>query len=226
MNRLAKEIVGKLFDWGFNGRNTLIFASADLGEVDGSISGLNFLKNKLNIDLGWSERNIHPTLDDGFNFLKNDQKIDTNIVIFDDFIGSGKTMVKKINKLKKLISDSDLSVKSINVISYIAMNSGVDHVDQNTDVIVYCPLILKKGITDYENNSVALEKIKIAKDMESKLQAKCLNLKLKDFTLGFGESESLYQVYGHNCSNNIFPVFWWPRVTGGKARNTLFKRSR
>lgn len=220
MSDLAYKVVDQIVDWECVPKKTVIIATSNGNEIDGSVSGLQQLKDKFSIEDGWREKNLFPNFEASFDFIATN-KIE-NAIIFDDYIGSGKTMIKKINSLQKSILSKNLPIKSIYVVSFIGMNSGLEEVITKTGLKVFCPLILKKGISDFENSELAKKLIIEMKKMENKLQQK----NLQPFSLGYGKSESLYKVFGLNCSNNVFPIFWWPTIPGGKYRDTLFRRAK
>lgn len=224
MNELAYKLIDQIDQWEFNSEDTMILATSNGEEIDGSIYGLQILKNKLDSNKGWSERNLVPNFNASLNYLKG--KDNKNIIIFDDFVGSGKTIVKKYKEFDDLVKSYNIKVRSIRIMSYVSMQSGLLYVNKEVGEKFFSPLVLKKGITDYEVSPKKEVDISNMISLEKNLQKKLLGLHLKDFELGFGRSETLYQIYGNNCSNNVFPIFWWPKLHGGKVRNTLFKRLR
>ncbi|WP_458773197.1 phosphoribosyltransferase-like protein [Aeromonas caviae] len=45
-----------------------------------------------------------------------------------------------------------------------------------------------------------------------------------DYSLGYDRSETLYCAINDNCPNNVFPIFWWPKLANGEQYETLFHR--
>jgi len=223
MNDNAYQLIDKIKEWSINHVDVVMIATSDGDEIDGSVGGMQFLKNKLSTLDGWSERLLFSNFNAALNMIKTGK---SEVIIFDDFIGSGRTMVRKIKQFKEILKDLNIEGVQFRILGYAAMKHGIKHIHENLDVEVYCPVLLKKGITDFEEKELADSNKTLMKEIETTLQKNQSHLKLKDFTLGFDESETLYQVYGHNCSNNVFPLFWWPKALGGKPRNTLFKRLR
>lgn len=222
MNENAYQIVDKIREWDINPNNVVLVATSDGDEVDGSVAGLQFLKNKLATLNGWSEK----LLFSNFNAaLQSIQSGVTEVLIFDDFIGSGKTMVDKLNLFKNELVNKGIVGVNFRILGFAAMEHGIQHINENLDSSIFCPVKLKKGISDYESKHAEDYKC-LMEGLEISLQKNYKGLKLKDFSLGYKKSETLYQVYGNNCSNNVFPLFWWPNKKGGKPRNTLFRRLR
>lgn len=219
---LANDIYRKVIDWGFSPPNTLISAIADKDEVDGSIAGLQFIKNKFPAEKGWKEKYFIPSIVQVAHQAKNND----SIVLFDDFLGSGKTLKNKIEYLRKVLQERNIKPNSIKVVAYAGMEFGISDVASCSGLEVYSPIILKKGLTDFEDPKVLPEKIEQMISLEKKLGEKFKRLRLKDHSLGYRRSEALFQIQGYNCPNNLFPIFWWPTFSDNKVRNTLFKRAR
>ncbi|ABZ75090.1 hypothetical protein Shal_0515 [Shewanella halifaxensis HAW-EB4] len=207
---------------GFTHEDTLLVATSDGKESDGSTAGLyNFKEALSQIDQHWKEKNLVPSLAESFDKFKNHNI--KNVVIFDDFIGSGKTIVKKVNEFRQEMRNRDILHVKIYVFSYVGMKFGVKHATQKLSIEIFCPLQLQKGISDYKNSNPEILKSTVL-GMENKLGKNWKKLQLQDFKLGYKESESLYQLFRSNCSNNVFPIFWWPKNVSKKHRVTIFNR--
>lgn len=206
----------------FTHQDTLFIATSDGKESDGSTAGLYNFKSAL-AELGqyWKEDNLVPSLNMSFERCTSCHI--KNVVIFDDFIGSGKTIVKKVNEFREEMKARNVLHIKIYIFSYVGMKFGVEYAAQELDLDIYCHLLLQKGISDYTaSNPEGL--MSTVQDMESKLGNKWKKLKLRDFSLGYKQSEALYQLYRSNCSNNVFPIFWWGKDALKKHRVTLFNR--
>lgn len=221
---LSKKIVEKVGEWGFNPPNTFIaaIADADKSEVDGSIAGLQLMKNKFDSTKGWKGSYFYSSITKAAHEVKNND----NLVLFDDFIGSGKTLVRKLVYLKKTLADRKIKLKELKVVAFAGMEFGVKRVESESEVEVFCPILLKKGITDYETGSSIEIKKQLMRNLEEKLAKKFYQLKLSDHSLGYKGSETLFQINGQNCPNNLFPIFWWPKLRDNEPRKTLFQRLR
>lgn len=222
LESLSKKLVEKVGEWGFNPPNTLIAAIANKDEVDGSIAGLQFIKNKFDSTKGWKESYFYSSITKAANEVRNND----NLVLFDDFIGSGKTLEKKLVYLKKTLAERKIQLNELKIIAYAGMFFGIQHIKDACEVEVYCPIQLKKGITGFEDESSIENKKLLMRNLEGKLNPKFKKLKLIDHSLGYKESETLFQIHGYNCPNNVFPIFWWPTLSGNKTRKTLFQRIR
>ena len=209
---------------GFKPIDTLFVATSDVDESDGSTVGLNAFKPELEeLNQGWEEKNIVPSLE--LSFKKSENCHIKNVIIFDDFIGSGDTIVKKVNKfIQEMKSRNILKIK-VYIFSYVGMKFGIEDAERLLGIEIHCPIKLLKGISEYTNdNQKQLTETILA--MESKLAKNWNRLQVQKFSLGYKQSETLYQLYRSNCSNNVFPIFWWPRNVSGEHRVTLFNRLR
>lgn len=223
MKKHAQAIVKNIEEWNLEPKSVIMVALADEGDVDGSIAGLNFLKPRLSQLDGWSELMLFSTFEVAVKSISDGV---VNVLIFDDFVGSGKTMVKKVTAFKELLQINGISSVTIRIVCFAGMSEGLNKIKDELDLEVCCPIILKKGISDYEKDPEDKESKELMAQLEQNLQKKIEGLNIKSFSLGYDGSETLYQVFGHNCPNNVFPIFWWPKLKGGVKRNTLFQRLR
>lgn len=202
---------------------TLIIATAQESESDGSKAWQYFFKFYLAQHRTWSEKSLVASLESSYQILRAGHY--KNVVIFDDFIGSGETMVTKVKEFLQKVN-SFATIPNVHIFALAGMEFGIKHIENELSLSVVCPVLVKKGIADQE---VSMEQ----KDEETKLMIKmeqCLAKKYKQkmfigkFSLGFNKSEALYQVQFTNCSNNVFPIFWLSPKGRGNFRNTLFYR--
>ena len=103
------------------------------------------------------------------------------------------------------------------------MEAAVSVIEQ-LGVMLYTPLVLKKGITDFFRNKDVSRYIEQMLNIESKLNP--INKGEVLPSLGYGRSESLFAIEGINVPNNVFPAFWWPLLRGEVERKTIFQRIR
>lgn len=221
LEQISNDIVKYFSENDLTPKNTYIIATADQSELDGSSAGLQYLKNKFPSSQGWTTRNFYTSMQQGFECIQNK----SNIILFDDFIGTGKKLTNKIQYSRKLLEEKSFKENKFIVITFAAMKFGIDNIKNETGVEVFTPTPLSKGITDFESDEIAKHKKSLMIEMESKLKSKFKRLKLRDHSLGYRESESLFQIDGYNCPNNVFPIFWWPQLDDETYRDTIFKRA-
>ncbi|WP_061009211.1 hypothetical protein [Vibrio sp. CUB2] len=223
INDIAR-LVTKIEELKLDPKKTLIIATARESESDGSKAWQYFFKFYLAQHRTWSEQSLVASLESSYQKLTN--KVYENVVIFDDFIGSGGTMVKKVNEFSKNLVQRKVSLPKIHIFALAGMEFGVRYIEQKLNNEVVCPVLVKKGISEQqispeqkaEEKALMLQMEKTLEEIYSweKFTGTC--------SLGFNKSEALYQVQHTNCANNVFPIFWLAPKGKDKFRNTLFYR--
>ncbi|MDX7081670.1 phosphoribosyltransferase-like protein [Serratia marcescens] len=216
---VAKHISQKL---GLKPINTKIAAISDNDKPDGSVAGIQFLKNKFSIHDNWKESNFISSITSAAHNAKNND----NIILFDDFIGSGKTINNKLSYFKLTLKERKIKLNSLRVVSFAAMDFGLKKIKEDSGLDAFSVIVLKKGITECNSPEEAEKKINLMIDLEKKLKPTMRGLKIRDHSLGYGRSETLFQISGYNCPNNLFPIFWWPLDKDLIRRDTLFNRAK
>lgn len=82
----------KVQEWMLSPNNTWIIAVANNHEIDGSSAGLQKLKNKIKPIEDWHNRYVS-NIPAAVDLIKEGD----NIILFDDFVGTGEKMLKKVN---------------------------------------------------------------------------------------------------------------------------------
>jgi hypothetical protein len=143
------------------------------------------------------------------------------IIIIDEFIGSGKTLRDRLNRLKTNIT-GDFEVR----VCYIAGIESVIETLRKEGVEIYCSLPIKKGISEHFNGDALNEATEEMLILESKLSETISEKVLVNFSFGYGKAEALYTMEGclGNTPNSVFPIFWWDKDNLNNHRNTLLTR--
>jgi len=157
----------------------------------------------------------------GLSKLVDTGKNPTDVVLVDEFMGTGTTAEKAINWLKTKLAEADLSPR-IHLVMIAAMEEGATRIQSMVDSF-YAPIILKKAISDFYEDLERQPKIEMMLSMEERLSTLSHRGKLKDHRLGYGKSESLFTRKGGNTPNNVFPIFWWELDRNNQARRTVLK---
>lgn len=153
-------------------------------------------------------------------YLTNDV---IQIVLLDEFIGSGKTVINRINQIEKNISSSKKNGQNIQFVvrTFAASEVGLRALaEQKIDV--KSVLTVKRGISDYYDPEGAIKHINLMKKIESSLSNSFFNVTMP--SLGYGQCEALYYREEGNIPNNVFPIFWWPQYSDNTERKPLFTR--
>lgn len=210
----AKQIVDNITGtWGLTPDSTAIIAVADRDESDGSHFLLKAMAQKFSRAQGWADVNFFGHII-SVTELGNEFK---NIVLVDDFVGTGKKIARKVKWAKAKFDEGSVERK-LYVCSMAAMNLSKPRLDE-LGVDYFSTIWLSKGISDFyegENLSAAIE------DMTA-LEATLKELG-GDYRFGYKKSEALYYHEPYNVSNNVFPLFWWEKSERRKYRKALFNR--
>jgi hypothetical protein len=149
------------------------------------------------------------------------------IILIDEFSGTGLTVINRYKQLFNAINDyvrqKELTVDKfyMKITTIAAMSEAIKNIESNS-IDIYSPLVLKKGISDNFTGK---------KLNDANITMNTLELKIKpkddhgDFpSYGKGKAEALYAQELGNIPNSVFPIFWWPTISNGKSRKTLFNR--
>ncbi|MCK5632932.1 hypothetical protein KAH94_04235 [bacterium] len=225
INNYCKDISKHVCDeWSINSESTKIVALCDEERPDGSQFFIQILKNKFADRNNWTEINFENNLTSigkASYQLKNGQ----NLILIDDFIGTGNTVKRKIKWLKSKIKEKNKYDIKIFLVSLACMRDAL-YIIKSLKIKFFAPVILKKGISDYYKGEILKNNIGNMKNLESKLHPIYKNGRLLDFNFGYGKAESLFAIEGINVPNNVFPIFWWPLLIEERERNTILKRIR
>lgn len=145
----------------------------------------------------------------------------TNIVLIDEFTGSGKTILGRVKTLKALFSDKGYE---INIIVKTLFTSEVGkQVVESTGISFSSLLVIDKGISSFYEGDELKKKVELMNRLEDILSKSYEERSLPSF--GYGGTESLYTRDDGNTPNSVFPIFWWPFLRGSSTRKTLLTRA-
>ena len=225
VNNYCKDISICICDkWGINSESTKIVALCDEERPDGSQFFIQILKNKFEGRYNWTEKNFLnnlSTIGQAPYRLKDGQ----NLILIDDFIGTGNKVKRRINWLKSRIKEENIFGIKIFLVSLACMQGALNAI-KSLKIKFFSPVKLKKGISDYYDGEILKNNIHNMKNLESRLHPIYKNLHLSSFNFGYGKAESLFSIEGLNVPNNVFPIFWWPLLMEERERNTILKRIR
>lgn len=226
---IKNKLIQCIRKWDIKPSNTLFMGFSEHKFPDGSSILLNFFKAILtSIDSGWREFNFLPDFDYGKGRIKDDGftrwglKLE-KIVLVDDFVGTGGSAIKKIEKIEDTIRKNNKNI-DLTMFSLAAMLAGKMRIGRKSSIDFVSGLVLKKGTTlCYDLSERSLRKDDL-RAMESILFDGSSDFLLKDHSLGYGKSESLYSWNRFNIPNNNYPIFWWHRYLDESKRKTMFNR--
>ncbi len=203
-------------DTGFNINTTQIVGMAINSDPCSSQWILQLLKPILT-KKGWNRVKITPNFQSGINKMN---KIGySQIILIDEFIGSGQTVEGHMNLLNSQ-AKQDFEIKAC----FIAgMEEGINRVSKSFSEFK-CFISLKKGISDKYTDPQKKYALNQMTELESSLLPKIGRRELKEFHLGFNQAEALYSSFG-NVPNSVFPFFWWPYNDQAENRNPILIRN-
>ena len=143
--------------------------------------------------------------------LKDIQCKIKELVLIDDYIGSGETGLGCLAYIKNLGKD----IENITVLSLVSQKEGIKALKKE-DVHVFTAVQREKGITDkYLNDEEREHKLKLMGKIENTLKIP------KEWHLGYNNSEALVSMI--RTPNNTFPIYWY-EDNKGKSRRAPFPR--
>jgi hypothetical protein len=214
LNYLSYSIINNS---GFQEDTTIIASITADDSADSSQKVLDYIKMPL-FKMGWS--NI-TTVNRFNNIPKHISKGKTQIILIDEFIGSGKTIQHRLRS-----TNGWPNMKTEIKFCFLAgMDYAINDIESK-GYEVFCPLRLKKGISERYEEPLAADAIVRMKELESKLAQKINTHSLSTFSLGYNDTQALYTMESclGNTPNSVFPLFWWPRYSNDRPRNTLLTR--
>ncbi len=146
----------------------------------------------------------------------------SNIILVDEFVGSGKTIVGRVNTLQKLFSDNGINNVSIQVKVIAASSVGIKYAQKN-NISLTSYLTIDQGISDHYHGQEIINKFAIMDKLEAILSTSYEGRDLPYY--GYGGTESLYTRDDGNTPNSVFPIFWWPFFSDNTDRDTLLIRA-
>ena len=205
-----------LVKWNLKSSGTRIIAVSDKRDADGSQMFIQSLKNKF-VSAQWKENNFINNIGDGHKLTRSNY----NIVLLDDFIGTGDTIEKRVTWFRNKLAKRKKVNVTIRVVCLASLEIAKIKLD-SLNIEYYSPIWLKKGISDNYTGADLASAIKDMKSLEKQLAPRFNGKYMPSF--GYKKSEGLFAIEAFNVPNNVFPIFWWPVLSNRAKRNTLLKK--
>lgn len=214
---LLSDMANYIFNIGYPENEISVTALEFKSSSDSSQAILQDLKVPLAIAFGHkvSDCNIFREDDLKLSYSKGYR----HFIAVDEFTGTGSTIVERYSRFKKM----GFKNATLNFCIMSGMADAVEHV-KHKGIGIKVFNLMSKGISDFYSADEIKSNINSMKELENKLAAKIKKTQLKDNSLGFRQSESIYYKFNGNIPNNVFPLFWWKMYAGNKPRNALFTR--
>jgi hypothetical protein len=142
-----------------------------------------------------------------------------NLVLVDEFIGTGETAEKKVKWLRAELAKSGATPKIyFGVVA--GMQAGLERLKPMVDG-VFAAHVLTRGISDFYPVGEAEQHLDAMLALERQLGPETRRGTLKKHSLGYKKSETVYSRSNGNTPNNVFPIFWWDVRSDGSDRRSL-----
>ena len=213
---LAEVVIN---EWKCVPNQSIFAAIAGDTDPDGSQAIIQSLKNYLTEADGWNTKKFFSQLEDALPKCKTN----SNLVLIEDFVGTGNKVTKAIERVNEYFGANSISEVNLFILSVSAMEASRPVIDE-LKIKYHCVHWLKKGISDYSADDLVKEDLSGIKALSSKLSKKFKGQYMNP--LGYKKSEALVYLQNISVPNNVFSIFWWPKLLNGTRRNTLFSRQR
>ncbi len=187
------------------------FIKSDFGKVKSNylisyqFKGLNLVKN-----VNWGKHKVS-IIDDIKYLLQMKNTKDLELLLVDDFIGSGETIESAYKYIYNRFAVYKKSMPHVSVVCIVAMKKAVDLLEK-MGIKIFASKILTRGISDAYSGEELEKAVTLMEKIEERLK---VNQKNK---FGYNQSEAL--VCMERCPNNTFPFFW----LNLKHNNAPFRR--
>jgi hypothetical protein len=215
LEEVASQIVTS---WGCKPENTIIVSVNKSKYADSSEAMLWYLKSRFAKYSGWHTAHFFTKMGDAVEAASSS----ANIILVDEFIGSGETIRKAAQWIEKRLSDKG-KVCDIKICSIAAMVRATLELDKVGKEHFSC-VWLKRGISDHYDDDKIGWAVTTMTALEAKLCYESDGGRLKQLEFGYKRCEALHHLEGGNTPNNVFPLFWWRWLKGRVPRETILGR--
>lgn len=220
-SELTKELVESVVTDNLTSETTqLVSMTGDYSSDSGQFV-LYGLKPELERQ-DWREHLTVTNFQRSYREFNKHGRVHKNIVLIDEFVGSGRTVVSRISRLRQLYTENNVNDVSFYVKAIASTTMGMSHAKDN-DINIECLICLDKGISDFYNSDLVPTKLALMERLESILSESYNDRERPKF--GYGQTESLYVRDGGNTPNSVFPIFWWPFFNDQSKRDTMLIRA-
>ncbi|MGV8561860.1 phosphoribosyltransferase-like protein [Pseudomonas aeruginosa] len=169
----------------------------------------------------WRKHKLKSRYTSAYDEFKKDSSY-KNIVLIDEFVGSGQTVLGRIKTIKQQFGKANDGNYNLFVRTVASTKSGAETI-RNAGIDFESIITLERGISDHYDSNSSEEKIGIMIQLEDILSKEYEGKEMP--SLGYGKAESLYCRERGNTPNNVFPIFWWPFLAAGGERDVILHRA-
>ena len=218
---LAKAIVSKS---GFSESETIVAAMSYDAAPDSGQAVVTGLRPHL-VTAGW--RDVRCLNRVGATTKRLGEGTQSNLVIVDEFVGTGRTARNRVDWLQKSIASDYGPARSKSISIHIGilagMESGLAQLEEG-GLTVHVVHRLKAGLrgwlVDEDYLMACYRMLRLELELSDSTES---GEPLPNF--GYGCAEALYAADIGQVPNSVFPIFWWPELKDGTSRRTLLVRA-
>ncbi|OCH21578.1 phosphoribosyltransferase-like protein [Aliivibrio logei] len=170
----------------------------------------------------WREHLAITNFQKAYSSYKKHGHAHKNIILIDEFVGSGQTVIGRVRTLKKTFDDAGFTDVTIRVRTLVSSTVGAELIKES-GIDFSSQIILDKGISDFYSDDTLQNKLTLMNRLESILSVTYNDRPLPNF--GYGQTECLYARDNGNTPNSVFPIFWWPFLLTEIRRDTILIRA-
>ena len=145
-----------------------------------------------------------------------------NIIVVDDFVGSGQTVIGRHAELLRVFNNAGVEEVKVSFKILVSTEFGLGAV-KAAGIEVTAQHVIKKAIDDYYHEALAGEYRDLMVAFEGCLSKEFNGIEMP--SLGYNGAQAAYCREQTNSPNSVFPVFWWPVSDSYEDRLTLLHRA-
>jgi hypothetical protein len=203
--------------WALNPKSTWFVSSNSSESTDSSQEVLNLLKSAHWKGAGWVRKRFRTR----FREIVDCATSGDTIVIVDDFVGSGKTIIDAIGWIHDHLALAEKAC-TIKVLVSSGCQSGLLEI-QKAGTEVFWVHAVKRGLTDYLSGTALADAVIDMGALEDKLEKQARSKSFSLYRFGWGKREAVYVRDGGNTPNNVFPILWWDNTKGVRRRTVMHR---
>lgn len=205
--------------WNLDPLTTLFVSSNNKHHVDSSKEVLNQLKSSAWKSLAWKKQLFHVAFSTAIAAAKDGH----TLVIVDDFVGSGGSMLKALKWFEEAAEKNKVAI-DLRVLTVAGCEEGISNI-QKAGFAVHCMVPIRKGLSDHLSGQELVDAVNQMTDLEDALDAKIgEKANFAAYRFGWRRQEAVYVRQGGNTPNNVFPIFWWRPLKSG-TRSPVMHRT-
>lgn len=145
-----------------------------------------------------------------------------NIVVVDDFVGSGQTVINRHKMITAQFRDNNVTDYKVSFKVLVSTQTGLQVV-RDAGIDITAQYEIKKAIDDFYPEQVAAEYRTLMLALEEGLSKEYEGRELP--SLGYNGAQAAFCRERANTPNSVFPIFWWPFKANLDARVTILHRA-